>query len=59
MGYLTLLESSGSYMGLGIPLVSCDGSCFLGGSDTTTGPSSAGEWFGVSVAYGARDTDGG
>ena len=59
MGYLSLLESSGSYVGLGIPLVLRGGSCFLGDSDITTGPSSIGDWFGVSVAYGARDSDGG
>ena len=59
MGYLTLLESSGSYVGLGIPLVCRGSSCFLGGLDPTAGPSSAGDWFCVSIAYGARDSDGG
>ena len=57
MAYLTLLESSGSYVGLGIPLVRHGGSCILNGSDTKSGTFSTSDWFGVSVACGARDSD--
>ncbi|KAA8519487.1 hypothetical protein F0562_013743 [Nyssa sinensis] len=52
-----LQNSSGSYVGLGIPLVRRSGNYFLDGSDTKSGTSSTGNWLGVSVACGTRNLD--
>lgn len=61
MGYLTLLEIYGSYMGLVIPLVWHYGNCFMNDSKTKLGTSLASDWLGISVAYGIMQlsSDGG
>lgn len=50
MGYLTLVDNLGSYVGLGIPLVRRRGNCFLDGSGSELRtPSTDYDWFGISV----------
>ena len=49
MTYLTLLESSGLYVGLGIPLVWREGNCFMDDLDTKSRTSLVIDWCGTLV----------
>ena len=55
MGYFTLVDNSGSYVGLGIPLLWQCGNRFMNGSGSKLRtPSTDDDWFGISMKTSLR-----